>query len=45
MTKTTIYYYISSNGRNPVREFILNLQKQQQAKVRRFYKQSQNMDF
>lgn len=35
MNKTTVYYYISPNGKNPVREFILSLQKYQQAKIRR----------
>jgi len=35
MNTTTIYYYLTSNGRNVVREFILSLQKDQQAKVRR----------
>ena len=30
-----IYYYISQNGDNPVREFLLSLEIRQQAKIRR----------
>jgi phage-related protein len=35
MTPTNIYYYLALSGKNVVREFILSLQKNQQAKVRR----------
>lgn len=35
MNKTTVYYYISPNGNNPVREFIVSLEMRQRAKVRR----------
>jgi len=35
MAGTTVYYYISENGGNPVREFILSLEVRQQAKIRR----------
>ena len=35
MAKTVIYYYLTARGDNPVREFIVSLQKRQQAKVRR----------
>jgi len=33
--QTKIVYYITPSGKNVIREFILSLQKQQQAKVRR----------
>lgn len=32
---TTVYYYLTPSGKNVIREFILSLQKDQQAKVRR----------
>jgi len=35
MTSTKIYYYLTPSGENVVREFILSLQKPQQAKIRR----------
>lgn len=35
MNTTIIYYYLTPNGDNVVRKFILSLQKNQQAKVRR----------
>jgi len=35
MATTTIYYYITTSGKNIVREYIISLQKEQQAKVRR----------
>jgi len=35
MTETKIYYYLSPSGKNVVRDFILSLQKPQQAKIRR----------
>ena len=35
LTKTNIIYYLSPHGKNVVREFILSLQKNQQAKIRR----------
>lgn len=35
MNTTKIIYYFSPNGKNIIREFILSLQKKQQAKVRR----------
>ena len=35
MPAATIYYYITSSGKNIVREFIVSLQKEQQAKIRR----------
>ncbi len=35
MTTMIIYYYISQNGDNPVREFLLSLEIRQQAKIRR----------
>ena len=35
--KTTIYYYTSSRGENPVKDFIESLSKQQKAKVFRIF--------
>lgn len=35
MNKTTVYYYISPNGNNPVKGFIASLEVRQQVKVRR----------
>jgi len=35
MPASTVYYYITASGKNIVREFIVSLQKKQQAKVRR----------
>ncbi len=35
--KTAVLYYASPNGTNVIREFILTLEKHQQAKVRRIF--------
>lgn len=35
--KTTIYYYVSSSGENPVRDFLDSLEEKQQAKVLRIF--------
>jgi len=35
MSSTKIYYYLAPFGKNVIREFILSLQKNQQAKIRR----------
>lgn len=37
MAGTEIYYYINARGENPVLEFILSLESQGQAKVRRLF--------
>jgi phage-related protein len=42
MVKVKVFYYISTSGKNPVREFILSLQKPQQAKVRRILTLAEN---
>ena len=36
-TKTTIYYYLSSQGENPVKEFLDSLQESQQVKILRIF--------
>lgn len=36
-TKRTVYYYLSSSGKNPVKNFLDSLQKIQQAKVLRIF--------
>lgn len=36
-TKCTIYYYISSSGKNPVKDFLNSLSEKQQAKVLRIF--------
>ena len=35
--KTDVHYYATPNGTNVIREFILSLEKRQQAKVRRIF--------
>jgi phage-related protein len=35
--QTTIHYYISSRGENPVKEFLDSLQENQQAKILRIF--------
>src|SRR3989344_4750578 len=35
--KTVIYYYISSRGGNPVKEFLDSLEEKQQAKILRIF--------
>ena len=35
--KTTVYYYISSRGENPVKEFLDSLEESQQAKILRIF--------
>lgn len=37
MPQTIVYYYISPNGNNPVKEFINSLDMNQRAKVRRIF--------